>query len=285
MRGPRWEGVTGTRFARITCVPVRRVAAVCLMSASVLPLLSACADRDGNTPPPPADAVVRQAALSSLEAAPVAFRLRMVSPAAEYVARGVVDPATDRFRGAARVRRSPRTLHDTQIETIGVGGETYEINVGSGFEPANVSGCAYDPHQPVGNLGDGASVQEAMTLIAVAPRLLRDGVRRVTATADGEYRVVVDPDAATIGPNGRGSDERIVADPRRLARRLGAIRVTIAGNGLIRRLALELRDFRPAAQGPVRLRQSRRERVSLTYGLGPYERRLRVQMPRCVAME
>ena len=137
---------------------------------------------------------------------------------------------------------------------ISVGGETYEVGRASGFDPANVSGCAFDPHQPVGNLGGAASLQETVSLAGISVRLLRDGIRaaQIIRGASGRtsYRVQVDPARASMSPSARGSDEVTVVNPRRLARHLGPMRVTLGSEGLVRRVAFELRNSGPGRRGP-----------------------------------
>ena len=161
--------------------------------------------------------------------------------------------------------------------------------MGSGFDPANVSGCAFDPHQPVGNLGGAASVQEAVSLAGIAVRLLRDGIRTAEVIRDASgstaYRVQVDPARASVAPSARGSDEVVIVNPRRLARQLGPMRVTLGSDGLVRRIGFELRDYRPWSPGPRRARGRGRERVAIALALSGFGRKLAVEQPRCVAME
>jgi hypothetical protein len=150
--------------------------------------------------------------------------------------------------------------------------------------------CGFDPHAPIGSLPGTASVQETVALPAVVIRLLRDAIRTATvveALPGGAsiYRVVVDPARASVAPSAHGGDELINVDPRRLARHLARLRVTLDPKRLVRRLTLELRRFRPAVPGPRIRRERRRVDVSVTVWLGDFGRRLEVRAPSCVAME
>lgn len=241
-------------------------------------------------PAPNAVAVVRDAALMTLGAGPANIGIRVSSTTAEYSVRGAMEVATDRFRVRARVARAPMTHFDPVVDVVGVGRETYEIGRGEpGFDNIGTS-CWFDPHQPIGSLGGAASVQEAVALAGVAVRLLRDGIRTATLVeehADGAttYRVEVEPSEASVAPSSRGGDEVIGVDPRRLARHLAPIRVGVGSEGLVRRLSLELRGFRPPSRGPGLVRERRRERVSIAVLLSDFGRELGVPAPPCVAME
>jgi hypothetical protein len=182
------------------------------------------------------------------------------------------------------------TLHDGDIQVIGVGGETYEIGSGKpGFDNIELTACGFDPHAPIGSLGGAASIQEAVALVGIAARLLRDGTRTAELVAEqakrATYGVVVGPDAVSVAPAVQRGDEVIVVDPPRLARPLAPMRVTIDSGRLIRRLSLELRRFAPPSRGPGLARQRRRERVSITVSLSDFGRALEVRPPGCVAME
>jgi hypothetical protein len=63
------------------------------------------------------------------------------------------------------------------------------------------------------------------------------------------------------------------------------MRVRVGSDGLVRRLALELRRFPPPSTGPGLVRERRRERVSITISLAGHGRVLDVTPPECVAME
>lgn len=124
--------------------------------------------------------------------------------------------------------------------------ETYEIGRGEpGFDNIELTDCGFDPHAPIGSLGGAASVQEALALVGVAVRLLRDGTRR--AELVGEH-------------TGRGATYRVVTDPSA---------VSVA----------------PRSRGPGLARQRRRERVSIAVSLGDFGRALDVRPPSCIAME
>jgi hypothetical protein len=190
----------------------------------------------------------------------------------------------------ARVRRAPTTHFNSALEVIGVGGETYQIGRGEpGFDNVEGTACAFDPHAPIGSLGGAVSVQEAVALVGVAVRLLRDTTRTTTVIEQhaghaATYRVPVDPSTVTDADAGRG-DEWIVVNPPRLARHLAPMHVTVDSDGLIRRLSLELRRFPPPSPGPRLARTRRRERVAIAMSLGDFGRPLQVRPPSCVAME
>jgi hypothetical protein len=182
------------------------------------------------------------------------------------------------------------TLHDGDIEVIGVGGETYELGSGQpGFDNIELTACGFDPHAPIGSFGGAASVQEAVALVGVAVRLLRDGTRTAELVAEqgnrATYRVVVDPDAVSVAPAVQRGDEVIVVDPPRLGRHLAPMRVTIDSGRRVRGLSLELRRFAPPSLGPGLARQRRRERVSIAVSLRDFGRELEVRPPSCIAME
>jgi hypothetical protein len=236
-------------------------------------------------------AAVRDAAVTTLAAGPASMGIEVSSATTEYSVRGVIEAASDRFRARARVRRAPMTLHDGDIQVIGVGGETYEIGSGQpGFDNIQLTACGFDPHAPIGSLGGAASIQEAVALVGIAVRLLRDGTRtaeRLAEQADrgATYRVVVDPDAVSVAPAVQRGDEVIVVDPPRLGRHLAPMRVTVDSDRLVRRLSLGLRRFPPPSHGPGLARQRRRERVSIMVSLRDFGRELEVRAPSCVAME
>lgn len=239
---------------------------------------------------PDAAAVVRDAALMTLDAGPANIRIRVSSTTAEYSVRGAMEVATDRFRVRARVARAPMTHFDPVVDVVGVGRETYEIGRGRpGFDNIG-SACWFDLHQPIGSLGGAASVQEAVALAGIVVRLLRDGIRMATLIeqhTDGAttYRVEVEPSVASVAPTARGGDETIAVGPRRLARHLAPIRVRVGSEGLLGRLSMKLQGFRPPSNGPGRMRERRRERVSISVSLSDFGRALRVPAPPCVAME
>jgi hypothetical protein len=248
-----------------------------------------CEERQRDDPGPRPAAIVRDAAQRTLRAGPANLRVHVSSVTAEYSVVGGVELATDRFLARAYVKRSTITLHGEPIQVLGLGGETYEIGRGAGFDPTNVSGCAYDPHQPIGNLGGAASVQEAVSLVGIAVRLLRDGTRAASVIRDvagsTTYRAQVDPARASVAPSARGSDEVVVVHPKRLARHLGPMRVKVDPDGLVRRIAFELRNYRPWSPGPGRTRGRRRERVAIALAMGGFGRELEVRQPPCIAME
>jgi hypothetical protein len=242
--------------------------------------------------PPPPDAVtaVRQAAVSTLAGGAAKITIRVSSRTAAYSVRGAIELASATFRVRAHVMKAPMTHFANPIQVIGVGGETYQlVDRDLTFQDVGRAGCAFDPHSPVGSVGGAASVQEAVALVGVATRLLRDAPRKVTLVerrgrGAAGYRVIVDPRAVS-DPDARRGDEWIVVNPPRLARHLAPVRVTVDADGLIRRLSLELRRFPPPALGPGRAREQRRERVSISVSLGDFGRALKVKLPSCVAME
>jgi hypothetical protein len=242
-------------------------------------------------PDPDPLAAVRDAAVKTLAAGPATIGIGVSSATVGYSVRGTIDMATDRFRVRARVKRAPMTHFGGVIEVIGVGGETYEIGSGEpGFDNITPTACAFDPHAPIGSLGGAASIQEAVALVGVALRLVRDGSRKATvaeeqAGGSATYRVVIDPSTASAGPGARGGDEVIVVDPPRLARHLAPVRVSVDSDGLVRRLSLELRRFPPPSHGPGLVRERRRERVSIAVSLTDHGRELDVSPPACIAME
>lgn len=250
--------------------------------------IGGCGDGDPAEPDRGPVAQVRDAALRTLGAGPADIRLGVSSVTAEYSARGGIELATDRFHVRTSVTRAPTTHFDRVLDVVGVDGETYVAQARA--ITGGPDGCWFDPHAPVGSLGGAASIQEAMTLVGVTVRLLRDGIRRAAVVRDRAgggrtYRVVVNPRKASLSPSAHGSDEIRIIAPERLARHLAPIRMRVDANGLIRRLTLELQRFRPAARGPGLVRERRRERVSITVDLGDFGRTLAVRAPRCVAME
>lgn len=261
-------------------------AALLLLPSAVA---AGCGGGEAAEPDPGPVAQVRDAALRTLGAGPAALTLSVSSPTAEYSARGAIELATDRFRVRARIGRAPITHFDRFLDVVGVGGETYRARVDPTFA-GTPRGCWFDPHAPVGGLGGAASIQEAMALVGVTVRLLRDGIRTASLVRDDAgggrtYRVVVDPRRASLAPSALGSDEIHIVAPRRLAAHLTPMRARLDARGLVRRLSFELRRWRPAGHGPGLVRERRRERVSVTIRLGDFGRRLAVRAPRCVAME
>jgi hypothetical protein len=280
--------VTASCPARISCVRSNAAAAACALLAF---LAVGCADGDPveRHPEPAPAAAVRDAALRTLGAGPADIGLSVSSPTAQYSGQGAIELATDRFRVQVTVTRAPLTHVDDPLDVAGVGGETYLLRPAS-FAAIGNAGCWFDPHAPVGSLGGAASVQEAMALAGVAVRLLRDGITTATRLRDDArggviYRVLVDPRKASLAPSARGSDEILIVGPRRLARHLGPLRVRVGSGGLIQRISLELRRFRPPGLGPGLVRARRRERVSISFALSGFGRPLDVRSPRCVAME
>jgi hypothetical protein len=277
-----------------------------LLSAA-LGLQVGCTDEDDRRDDPAPDAVarVRDAAQRTLGAGPADLRLRVSSRSAAYSARGAIELATDRSFVRVAVARAPRTHYDRVMDVLALQGETYLVRGAS--PPAIQNGklvgvavpdilralrsiCALDPHGPVGNLGGAASVQEALALAGVAVRLLRDGTTKATpmrerAGGGATYRVEVDPGQARVAPSAEGSDETIVVAPRRLARQMAPLAVELGADGLVRSLALELRDFRPVVFAPGVRRQRRGERVAVQIALGDFGRAFSVETPRCIAME
>jgi hypothetical protein len=237
---------------------------------------------------------VRKAAVRTLAAGPASITIRVSSRTTVYGVRGAIDLATARFRLRARVKRAPMTHFATRLRVIGVQGETYQIvddvQRQTGFEGLQQTGCAFDPHAPVGTFGGAASIQEAVALAGVATRLMRDAPRKVTLLERRKrraatYRLSVDPSAVS-SPDAPRSDEWIVVNPPRLARHLAPMRLTVDSKGLIRQLSLQLRRFPPPASGPDRVaRERHRERVSISISLSDFGRRLDVGLPACVAME
>jgi hypothetical protein len=275
------------RIRRAQMIAARGVVLGCLAVAAA----SCASGAEGEEPPSSPVVAVRDAAVRTRAAGPANIEIEVSSATTEYSVRGAIELATDRFRARARVERAPMTLHDKDVELIGVGGETYEIGRGApGFDNITPTACGVDPHAPIGSLGGAASIQEALALVGVAVRLLRDGTG--TAELVGEhtyrgatYRVVADPSAVSVAPVVRRGDEVIVVDPQRLARHLAPTRVTVNSGGLVSRLSLELRRFPPPSHGPGLARQRPRERVSITVSLGDFGRELEVRPPSCIAME
>jgi hypothetical protein len=235
----------------------------------------------------PAPAAVRAAARETLGAGPADIGIDVSSGTAAYTARGGIELAQDRFRVHVSVARAPLTHFTPYFDVAGIGGETYLV------QPPDIDPtgrCWFDPHAPVGALGGAASLQEAVAVAGISVRLLRDGVRsaeRVGHDAGGgtSYQVSVDPGKARLASHSYRGDELGIVGPRRLARHLGAMRVRVGRDGLVRRLSFELRRFRPARRGPGLVRERRRERVSIAIELSGYGRPLGVRAPRCIAME
>jgi hypothetical protein len=259
----------------------------CLAAAAA----SCASDSERKEPPSNPVAAIRDAAIRTLGAGPANLGIGVSSATTEYLVRGVIDVATDRFRAHASVTRAPTTHPDKDIGIIGAGGETYEIGRGEpGFDNIEPTACGFDPHAPIGSLGGAASIQEVVALVSVAMRLLRDGTRRAEVVGErtdsgATYRVVTDPSAVSVAPAVRRGDEVIVVNPPRLARHLAPMRVTVDSGGLVSRLSLELRRFAPPSRGPGVARQRWRERVSIAVSLGDFGRELDVRPPSCIAME
>jgi hypothetical protein len=275
-------------------VPIRRPGAIAATGVALAYLVVAAASCSSGAerserPSDPVTAV-RDAAVKTLAAGTASMGIGLSSATTQYSVRGEIDLATDTFRARANVERAPMTLHDNDVEVIGVGGETYEIGSGTpGFDNIELTACGFDPHAPIGSLGGGASIQEAVALVGIAVRLLRDGTRTAELLAQeatgARYRVVVDPDAVSVAPAVRRGDEVIVVDPPGLARHLAPMRVKVDSGGLVRGLSLELRRFAPPSPGPGRARERRREEVSIALSLSDFGREIDVRAPACVAME
>ena len=234
---------------------------------------------------------VREAAERTLAAGPTAITMKVSSATASYSVRGAIDLGTETFRVRARVTTAPATHVPKALTVIGLDGETYQIvDRDLTFQDVGRAGCAFDPHAPVGSLGGAVSIQEALALVGIATRLLREVPREVMdlehrAGPAGTYRVNVNPTAVTA-PGLRRSDEWIVVNPTRLARHLAPILVDVDAKGLIRRLSLHLRSFRPPSFGPGRVaREHRRERVAVSVRLAELRREFAVKRPACLAME
>jgi hypothetical protein len=254
----------------------------------------ACRDEERHEPRPGPNPVqrVREASLRTLGSGPASIKLTVASAGAFYSVRGAVEVATDRFRVRANVERAPITHFDPVIKVIGLGAEAYQLEPRGDLDLLGPQDreCGFDPHAPIGSLPGTASVQETVALPAVAIRLLRDGIRTATVVealpgGGSIYRVVVDPARAAVAPSARGGDELIDVDPRRLARHVAPLRVTVDPNGFVRRLALKLRRFRPAFPGPRIRRERRRVDVSVTVSLSHFGRQLELRAPPCIAME
>jgi hypothetical protein len=270
---------------------VARPRTITLLLAASTIAAAGCEDGSQREPPPPDPAgTVREAVVRTLSSGPARIGIQVASPTVAYSVRGAIDLATEGFRVRARVNRAPTTHLDSALDVIGVGGETYQIGRGEpGLDNIEGTACAFDPHAPIGSLGGAVSVQEAVALVGVAVRLLRDGARTTRVVDQGtphaaNYWVSVDPSRATDIDPGRG-DEWIVVNPSRLARHLAPMQVTLNSDGRIRRLSLELRRFPPPSRGPGLARERRRERVTVVVALSDFGRRLEVAPPSCVAME
>jgi hypothetical protein len=268
-----------------------RIATGLMLGCLAIAAASCVSGDQREEPPSNAVAAVRDAAVRTLAAGPANIGIEVSSATTEYAVRGAIELTTDRFRARARVERTPMTLHDKDVELIGVGGETYEIGRGTpGFDNITLTACGFDPHAPIGSLGGAASIQEALALVGVAVRLLRDGTRRAEIVGErtdrgASYRVVTDPSAVSVAPAVQRGDEVIVVNPPRLARNLAPMRVTVDSGGLVTRLSLELRRFPPPSYRPDLARQRRRERVSIAVTLSDFGRELDVRPPSCIAME
>jgi hypothetical protein len=269
----------------------RGIAGAGTVLAALAIVAGGCKQDSGPVPPAPdAASAVRESAERTLDRGPAGIRIRVSSPLVEYSIHGAIELARERFRARAHVTRAPYTHFVERVETIGLRGEIFQIVHGEpGFDNLAATDCAFDPHALVGSYGGAVSLQEAVALVGVAIRLLRDGLRAATVAQRNQkpsatYSVVVDPRAVS-DPDMRRSDEWTVVNPPRLARHLAPIGVTIDSAGLIRRLALELRHFPPPARGPGIAREHRRERVSISVSLGDFGRALEVKSPRCIAME
>lgn len=212
--------------------------------------------------------------------------MHVSSRSAAYSVRGVIDLASERFRVRAHVRTAPYTHFSGWLDVIGVEGQSYElVHADERLTNLDVAGCAVDPHAPIGSLGGAASVQESVALAGIATRLLRDTPRKVAERQHRRtYRAVVDPAKARRSVSSLG-DEWVTVDPPRLARHLGPIELTLASDGLIHRLSMQLRRFPPPSRGPGIRREDRRERVSLAVSLADFGRPLHLRRPSCVAME
>jgi hypothetical protein len=172
-----------------------------------------CKEESEPVPPAPdATSAVRESAERTLDGGPASITIRVSSPSVKYSVHGAIDLARPRFRVSAHVTWAPYTHFVERLEAIGVRGETFQIVPGEpGFDSLTATDCAFDPHALVGGYGGAVSVQEAVALVGVATRLLRDGLRTATVMERNErrsatYRVIVDPQAVS-DPDVRRSDE------------------------------------------------------------------------------
>ncbi len=248
-------------------------------------VLGGCGGSRSRTPDPLA--VVRRAVRSTLAAGPADLVVRVSSPTTEYVLRGLVDLGDGRYDARATVVRSP--LGRLSFEVLATHESAFEVQrltVGNG-QTVRPRRCWMRPHSPVGYLGGGASAQEALALVEITMRLLRDATRASEAGGHGlaAYEARVDPTRATFPLASRRGDVYMVLSPVKLAREIGQpIRLRIDHSGHLNALTLMLPRFhRVEFQGT---RTSRRwEAVSLEVSLTGLGRQLKLPRPQCLAVE
>jgi hypothetical protein len=231
-------------------------------------------------------AEVQKAARATLSEPSTVMDVRVASRRAEYVVRGRIEPARDRYHGTASFARGGEEAFPTPpIRIVGTGPEAY---IGQPDLPGlRRRRCWFDPHLPIGSAPGTASVQESLALVGIATRLLAHATERARIRDDAEggdgrtrYEAWVDRSAADAAYS--HSDELFEAGPRELARELRLPLAVETVNGHVSGMSLELPRFESAAY----LRRFRGiESVSVEISLTPADRKLKLRPTRCIAME
>jgi hypothetical protein len=262
-----------------------------LLAGLLIVAVAACGGSSESAPQPGAGpgeqvAHVERAARATIERGPASIRLRVSSPRTRYRVSGAIDLSRDRFRLTVRVDRAEDPPPRRSLRVVGFRGETYAVT--RALAPDR-SRCLLDLHAPIGRFGGGMSVQEAVTLTGVVMRLLSSVVRRAAPAertgAGKSYRVRVDARRATVARSSRQSDELVVVRPKRLAKQIAQpVQLTVADD-VIPRLFLRLPRFVANRTQPVRFPAHGREPVDVRIRLDDFGGPLRLNPPRCRALE
>jgi len=249
----------------------------------VAALLAGC-EKDETTPRDPV-AEVRQAARATLAEPSTVMNVRVTSRTAEYLVRGTIEPARDRYHGKASFARGGEDAFPTPpIRIVSTGSEAY---IGKPDLPGlRDRRCWFDPHLPIGSARGTASVQESLALVGITTRLLARATARARITDDADsqgrtrYEAWVDRSAAKAVY--RHGDELFDARPKELARELQLPLGVETVSGHLSRISLELPRFESAAY-LARFRGV--ESVSIEVSLTPTSRKLKLHPTNCIAME
>jgi hypothetical protein len=272
-------GVSAPEWWQTRDVSLGRAALALVVLAT---LLAGC-QKDEATRDPVAD--VRKAARATLSKPSTVMDIRVTSRTAEYLVRGRIELARDRYRGRASFARGGEDAFPTPpIRVVSTGPEAY---IGEPDLPGlRRRRCWFDPHLPIGSAPGTASVQESLALVGIATRLLAQATERarITDDAGGEgrirYEAWVDRSAAKAVY--RHSDELFDARPKMLAHKLHLPLVVDTVGGHLSGISLELPRFESAAY----LRRFQGiESVSIEVSLAPAESKLGLRPTRCIAME
>ena len=260
-----------------------KLGGVALATVLLAAVLAGC-EKDEAIRDPVAD--VRKAARATLSEPSTVMEVRVTSLRAEYLVRGRIEPARDRYHGTARFARGGEDAFPTPpIRVVSTGPEAY---IGKPDLPGlRRRRCWFDPHLPIGTAPGTASVQEALALVGIATRLLAQATERARVADDPgdnerrtSYEAWVDRSAANAGY--RRSDELFEARPKVLARKLHLPLAVDTVGGRLGTISLELPRFESAAY----LRRFRGvESVSIDFSLTPSDRKLQLRPTRCIAME